>query len=475
MLVLRLRKSLATPRNRFVPGRTRTVDRAALESRLRWGDDNCGRSSPLGNKAFSLDGGHWSHGSLGRPLHCGALHWRPIHNRTIASPVALMSPTVLAVPVEAAVWSAIVTVPIRSAVVPTVLTALAEILAPLAPVAVPITEMVVPPLTIVIPMTTLAVLAVLAAILVTELTAVLPLVALVLRLLLTLAAFAKRRRLLHARLRLVGPHHVRLVAAGEVVALLAEIVVGSVLELRHTVPLAHPTRSGVAALADLLIAKCQYDPVVMLGVLQVILRKHFITGRFGIAGERDVLLGNMSRSTPNLNIGAVRLESAGQRVLALAIIVIIVVALVTATAAPAILMSLPHGLPFSILMDPRSEPQLASRTATARSMASDLPARRTLPRNPSAPPTASDEQPIRACRSACHNALSRLGHIRRQSLGQMEGGAYRDRSRLSPRGSQHQHPKHLLEHCLLHDLDALRTGGYRSATASSTRTAIRCY
>ncbi len=121
-------------------------------------------------------------------------------------------------------------------------------------------------------------------------------------------------------------------------------------------------------------------------MLQVILCEHFVAGSFCIASERDVLLGNMSRSTPDLYIGPVRLERAGQRILALAIIVIIiVVALVTATAAPAILMSLPHGLPFSILMDPRSEPQLASRTATARSMASDLPARRTLPRNASAP------------------------------------------------------------------------------------------
>ncbi len=227
--MLRLRKSFAAARNCFAPCGTRTVDWAALESRLRCGDDNCGRSCPLGNKTFSLDGGHWSHGPLGRPLHCGALHGGPIHNRTFASPVALMSPTVLAVPVEAAVRTAVITVPIRSAVVPTVLTALAEILAPLAPVTVTVTEMIVSPLTVVVTVTTLPVLAILAAVLGTKLTAVLPLVSLVLRLLLALAGLAERRGLLHARLRLVGPHHIRLVAAAEVVALLPEIVVGSVL------------------------------------------------------------------------------------------------------------------------------------------------------------------------------------------------------------------------------------------------------
>jgi hypothetical protein len=104
----------------------------------------------------------------------------------------------------------------------------------------------------------------------------------------------------------------------------------------------------------------------VFGMLEIVFSKYWITRRLGIARQLHVLLGDMRRVTANFNIGTCGLEAASQRVLALAVVVAIIVAVAaviitvttmavataTATAATsAILLSLPHGLPFSMMFE----------------------------------------------------------------------------------------------------------------------------
>jgi hypothetical protein len=103
----------------------------------------------------------------------------------------------------------------------------------------------------------------------------------------------------------------------------------------------------------LLLAVSQNDPDVMLGVLQVVLRQYWITGSMRIARQRRILLCDVCGCTAHLDFRSVRLKTASQRVLAFAVIVIIVatavvIAVVVVPTTPAaMLLSLPHGLPFS--------------------------------------------------------------------------------------------------------------------------------
>src|SRR5262245_31713559 len=76
------------------------------------------------------------------------------------------------------------------------------------------------------------------------------------------------------------------------------------------------------------------DAIVMLGVLEIALRRDHVAGRERVAGERHVFLGDMRRRAPNLHVGAVRFVVPRQWILGLA----------AAASAPAILLSLPHVL-----------------------------------------------------------------------------------------------------------------------------------
>ncbi len=57
----------------------------------------------------------------------------------------------------------------------------------------------------------------------------------------------------------------------------------------------------------------------MLGVLQVVLGRHAITGGGGIARELDVFLRDMQGGPTDLHVAAVALEGAGQRIGTLAV------------------------------------------------------------------------------------------------------------------------------------------------------------
>src|SRR5262245_56987771 len=76
------------------------------------------------------------------------------------------------------------------------------------------------------------------------------------------------------------------------------------------------------------------DAVVVLGVLEIALRRDHNAGRESVAGERHVFLGDMRRGSADFDIRAVRFVVPCQWILGLA----------ATAAAPAILLSLPHRL-----------------------------------------------------------------------------------------------------------------------------------
>ncbi len=176
-------------------------------------------------------------------------------------------------------------------------------------------------------------------------------------------AFASfKRRLWQKRLRLVAAHHRRLLTTGLVAVVGKLVVVEVVLQLRDAEALPHAAMHVAAALTDLLFAEGKNDAIVVFGVLKIILRQHLITGRFRIPCQRDILLGDMGGRAANLDIRPVRLERPGQRILTFAVLLVTTIAVViiiiaAAAATAAMLMSLPHGLPFSIVIEQLPNPE----------------------------------------------------------------------------------------------------------------------
>ena len=62
------------------------------------------------------------------------------------------------------------------------------------------------------------------------------------------------------------------------------------------------------------------QPVVVLGVLEIVLGHHAVAARLGVARQRRVFLGDLLRGSTNLDVGTVAFIAAGQRVGALAIV-----------------------------------------------------------------------------------------------------------------------------------------------------------
>ncbi len=131
-----------------------------------------------------------------------------------------------------------------------------------------------------------------------------------------------------------------LAALPEILAfVLAEVIARVERIARHHRAARHRQATGegiAAALAHLLLAEAHDDAVVVLGVLHVILRQHGIAGRQRITRQRHVFFSDMRRRAAELHIRARALEASGQRILRLAI----------AAATSAVLLSLPHWLPF---------------------------------------------------------------------------------------------------------------------------------
>src|SRR5215472_772105 len=126
-------------------------------------------------------------------------------------------------------------------------------------------------------------------------------------------ALALRKRLRLARdvgLRLAGAE--RRVAAARLLATLVFRVVGEIVARLLLRPVI-----GVG-LAELLLGGRDHAEIV-LGVLEIILRPDRIARCLRIAGELDVLVGDMRGRAANLHVGAIRFVHARQRVLALAV------------------------------------------------------------------------------------------------------------------------------------------------------------
>jgi hypothetical protein len=88
-------------------------------------------------------------------------------------------------------------------------------------------------------------------------------------------------------------------------------------------------------------------------VLKVIFSHDHVARGRGISRQSHIFLSNLSRRSADLDIRPTRFERSGERILSLAVIVRIAVAVVAAAgaAAPAasVLLSLPHGLPSTII------------------------------------------------------------------------------------------------------------------------------
>jgi hypothetical protein len=154
--------------------------------------------------------------------------------------------------------------------------------------------------------------------------------------------------ILKARLIILMPLHGWLIALPHFIRL----IVGGVITFEALGSAMATAVHLTARLLPLLLAVGQYDAVVMLRVLQIILRQHRIARRLSIACQREILLGDMRRRATNLHFGPVGLKASRQGIISLSMVIIVAVTLVviviiiSATAA-AMLLSLPHGLPFS--------------------------------------------------------------------------------------------------------------------------------
>lgn len=220
--------------------------------------------------------------SIDRPLDAAIRGWtlalRPIHATVVASVRApiLTAPVAIPVAIHVSVWAAIGIAVV--AAIPVVSALAIVVTAVTIPVA--IAELVLmAALAIVVAMSALPVLAIAAFLL----AVVAALVAVESLLPLGAIAALERLRLLHAGLWLVRTHHGRLIAAAEIVSLLRDLVVGAIVELRNPEPLVHAARCRIAALADLLIAEGEDDAIVMFGMLEVVLSKNLVAGRFRVA------------------------------------------------------------------------------------------------------------------------------------------------------------------------------------------------
>lgn len=183
---------------------------------------------------------------------------------------------------------------------------------------------------------------------------VLPAVRIVLARITLRAAVEPLRDGTNARLRLIAYARKRLsaLAAGIIAIILAKTVTGFQRVTGHHLPIARRHAARIAALGDLLLAVGQNDAIIVLSVLQIILCEYGVARRLSIARQSHVLLGYVGRGAAQFDVRPIALKAAGGRVLAfsvailMAVIVVVIVAIRVAAATSAVLLSLPHGLPF---------------------------------------------------------------------------------------------------------------------------------
>jgi len=132
----------------------------------------------------------------------------------------------------------------------------------------------------------------------------------------------------------------RLLTTRDCVALyLVNIVIQEIIRIQQ-VAVAAGAVHALAGLLSCLLTIGHNDPIVVLGVLQIILGQYWITGSKRITRQGHVLLSNVRRRTPDFNVRTVRFIAACQW---------IVVSLAVTPTPSAILLSLPHSLPISTI------------------------------------------------------------------------------------------------------------------------------
>ena len=143
----------------------------------------------------------------------------------------------------------------------------------------------------------------------------------------------------------VGLLHAWLQIRAKIIAAIVLVVfTGVEAVLARHLAARHATGEWIAAtLADLLLAEAHDDAIVVLGVLHIVFSQHRIARRVRITRQRHVFLGDMRRRATEFDVRTGALKAACQRILRLAVTISIAPA-----AAPVVLLTLPHGLPFYV-------------------------------------------------------------------------------------------------------------------------------
>jgi hypothetical protein len=134
--------------------------------------------------------------------------------------------------------------------------------------------------------------------------------------------------------------------------------VGLVLaEFATLVELLLLARAAVALFVCHLLAVSEDDTVVVLGVLEIVLSENWIARRQRITRQRQVLIGDRLGRAGDFSVRTVAVVGARQRVLGLALVVMtptaaaaLMSAAVTPAPAPPVLLSLPHRVLVSLLL-----------------------------------------------------------------------------------------------------------------------------
>jgi hypothetical protein len=83
----------------------------------------------------------------------------------------------------------------------------------------------------------------------------------------------------------------------------------------------------------------------MLGVLVVVLGRDRIAGRARVTRELNVFFGDVRGSAADLDVGSVRFEHPGHRVLTAPVIVVVIVVVIPVTH-PLVVLTVSHVSPF---------------------------------------------------------------------------------------------------------------------------------
>jgi hypothetical protein len=169
-------------------------------------------------------------------------------------------------------------------------------------------------------------------------------VALLTRLILIIVACERLRVLLNVRLWFARAERLLAKVLAVLVAVL-ELLVGAGLELLLVA--AFGTRLEIRVLLAELFLRGRDEPEIMLGMLEIILRRNVIAGRLRITSKLEIFLRNVIGGPANLHIRAVRFVNPCERILIAPVVLLIVVVAPAHTLVVMMLLTVSHGLLFN--------------------------------------------------------------------------------------------------------------------------------